>query len=76
MAYINNNDKMLHAILTNKHLMEFGKYNLSDVSTIYQALASDNYVINAVAQIIKRTEEGASEKELWKEINEYLKRNV
>ena len=67
---------MLHAILTNKHLMEFGKYNLSDVSTIYQALASDNYVINAVAQIIKRTEEGASEKELWKEINEYLKRNV
>lgn len=76
MAYINNNDKMLHAVLTNKRLMEFGKYDLSEVGSIYQALASDNYVINAVAQIIKRTEEGASDRELWKEINEYLKRNV
>jgi hypothetical protein len=56
--------------------MEFGKYDLSEIGTIYQALDSDNYVINAVAQIIKRTGEGASERELWKEINEYLKRNV
>ncbi|MBO5135435.1 MAG: hypothetical protein J6C15_09820 [Bacteroidaceae bacterium] len=76
MAYINNTDKMLHAVLMNERLMEFGKYDHSEIGTIYQALDSDNHVINAVAQIIKRTEEGASEKELWKEINEYLKRNV
>ena len=76
MAYINNNDKMLRAVLMNERLKEFGKYDDSEVNTIYQALDSDNYVINAVAQIIKRTEEGASERELWKEINEYLKRNV
>lgn len=67
---------MLYAVLMNERLMEFGKYNLCDIGTLYQALDSDNHVINAVAQIIKRTEEGASEKELWKEINEYLKRNV
>ena len=76
MAHINNNDKMLHAVLMNERLMEFGKYGDSEIGGIYQALESDNCVINAVAQIIKRTEEGASERELWKEINEYLKRNV
>lgn len=76
MAYINNNDKMLHAVLSNERLMKFGNYSLGEISTIYHALDSDNPVINAVAQIIKRTGEGAPERELWKEINEYLKRNV
>lgn len=76
MAYINNEDKMLHAVLMNERLMKFGNYNLNEVGGIYQALDSENYVINAVAQIIKRTGEGASVNELWKEINEYLKRNV
>ena len=76
MAYINNEDKMLHAVLMNEHLMKFGNYELNEIGSIYQALDSENHVINAVAQIIKRTGEGASSNELWKEINEYLKRNV
>ena len=76
MAYTNNSDKMLQAVLMNEQVMKFGKYELGEIGSIYQALDSDNYVINAVAQIIKRTEEGATERELWKEINEYLKRNV
>ena len=76
MAYINNEDKMLHAVLMNERLMKFGNYNLNEIGGIYQALDSENHVINAVAQIIKRTGEGASSNELWKEINEYLKRNV
>jgi hypothetical protein len=76
MAYIKNTDKMLQAVLLNERLMKFGNYNVSDISKIDQALDSDNYVINVVAQIIKRTNEGASDKELWKEVNEYLKRNV
>lgn len=76
MAYITNNDKMLQAVLSDEHLMKYGCYTASQIGTIYQALDSDNFVINTVAQIIKRTGEGASEKELWKEINEYLKRNV
>ena len=76
MAYINNEDKMLHAVLMNDRLMKFGNYNLNEIGGIYQALDSENHVINAVAQIIKRTGEGASANELWKEINEYLKRNV
>ena len=75
MAYKRNDDKMLQAVLMDEHLMKYGNYSASQIGSIYQALDSDNYIINAVAQIIKRTGEGAK-KELWKEINEYLKRNV
>lgn len=67
---------MLQAVLLDENLMKFGDYAPSDISTIEQALDSDNYVINTVAQIIKRTGEGASEKELWKEIDKYLIDNV
>ena len=76
MAYISNNDKMLQAVLLNERLMKVGNYTAADIGTIYSALDSDNYIINTVAQIIKRTEEGATERELWKEINDYLKRNI
>lgn len=76
MAYISNNDKMLQAVLLNERLMKVGNYTPADIGTLYTALDSDNYFINAVAQIIKRAGEGASERELWKEINDYLKRNV
>ena len=76
MAYKNNEDKMLQAVLMDENLMKYGNYSASQIGSIYQALDSDNCIINSVAQIIKRSEEGASEKELWKEINEYLKRNV
>ena len=55
----NNDNKMLQAVLLDENLMKFGDYSPSDISTIEQALDSDNYVINAVAQIIKRTGEGA-----------------
>lgn len=72
----NNDNKMLQAVLLNENLMEFGKYSPADISTIDQALDSDNYVINVVAQIIKRIGEGATENELWKEINKYLMDNV
>lgn len=76
MAYISNNDKMLQAVLMNEQLMKVGNYTSNEISTIYAALDSDNPVINVVAQIIKRSGEGATERELWKEINDYLKRNI
>lgn len=67
---------MLQAVLMNEQLMKAGNYTSAEISTIYVALDSDNPVINAVAQIIKRSGEGATERELWKEINDYLKRNI
>lgn len=76
MTYISNNDKMLQAVLMNDRLKKIGDYTSAEISTIYAALDSDNPVINAVAQIIKRSGEGVSERELWKEINDYLKRNI
>ena len=71
-----NNEKILHAVLLDEKLMEFGGYTAEDIGNIYQAIDSENYVISTVAQIISRTSEGDTEKELWKEINDYLKRNV
>lgn len=76
MATITNEDKMLYAVLSDEALIQFGRYKLSDVEPIYQAIYSDNCVISTVARIIHRTGEGASERELWKEINDYLKKNV
>lgn len=76
MASITNNEKILQAVLLDDKLMEFGGYTAEDIGNIYQAMNSDNYVISTVAQIISRTSEGATERELWKEINDYLKRNV
>jgi len=67
---------MLQAVLLDENLMKFGGYSPAEFSTIDQALDSDNYVINVVAQIIKRVGEEATDKELWKEINKYLMDNV
>ena len=44
MARINDN-KMLQAVLLDENLMKFGNYTPADISTIEQALDSDNYVI-------------------------------
>ena len=76
MAYITNSDKMLQAVLINPQLMEFGKYTAADFSTLSQALVSDNYVINAVARIIKGLHDKSSQNEIWREVNNYLKENV
>ena len=76
MAYTTNNDKMLEAVLTDPYLMKFGNYSPADIQSIYQAVSSDNFVISAVAQIIQKSSEGATEKEIYKEVTEYLKKNV
>ncbi len=76
MAYQTNNDKMLEAVLSNPELMAFGKYSCAEIPPLLPALCSDNTVICTVAQIIKRASEGATEKEIYKEITDYLNKNV
>lgn len=76
MAYTSNNDKMLEAVLSDPHLMKYGEYAYEDITPIFQALDSDNIIISTVAKIIMRASESATEKEIYKEITEYLKRNV
>ena len=67
MASMTNNEKILQAVLLDERLMEFGGYTSEDIGNIYQAMDSENYVISTVAQIINRTNEGATERELWKD---------
>lgn len=76
MAYTTNNDKMLEAVLSDLDLMKFGKYNPHEITSVYQAVSSDNVVVSTVAQIIQRLSDGATEKEIYKEVTEYLKKNV
>ena len=76
MAYTTNNDKMLEAVLTDPDLMKFGNYSPADIQSIYQAVSSDNIVVSAVAQIVQKSSEGATEKEIYKEVTEFLKKNV
>lgn len=76
MAYTTNNDKMLEAVLSDASLMRYGNYSPADIQSIYQAVYSDNIVVSAVARIIQKASEGASEKEIYKEVTEHLKKNV
>ena len=67
MAYITNQDKMMVA----------GGYTLSEIpENIYTAMDSDNYVINSVATIIHHYKEGATNKEIYNQINQYLQTKV
>ena len=78
-----NDGKMLEAILYNERLMKFGGYSLAEIGNIFEAQQSDNVVISTVAKIVKRVNDldpkadnktkESLQKELWKEINEYLK---
>ncbi len=76
MGNISNNNKMLEAVLLNKELMELGQYNLACIPSIEAAMDSDNLIVGAVARIIKRVDEDGSEKAIYNEVNDYLKRKV
>ena len=78
-----NDGKMLEAILYNERLMKFGGHSPAEIGNIFEAQQSDNVVISTVAKIVKRVNDldpkadnktkESLQKELWKEINEYLK---
>lgn len=67
---------MMEAVLLDKDLMEYGKYNLSNFPSIYAAEESNNIVASAVALIIRRADEGNSDNAIYKEVNDFLKRKV
>ena len=66
-------DAVIAAYLINPAKNE---YEYEDIAPIFQALDSDNIIISTVARIIMRASESATEKEIYKVITEYLKRNV
>jgi len=69
---------MLQAVLSDPSLREFGDYELSSVSglTVDEAIVSENCAIRAVGVIIDRINEGASNREIYNEVSDYLKNNI
>lgn len=76
MAVQKIGDKMLQAVLLDEKLMAFGEYTPDECTSLVQALSSDNCIVSAVAKIIDRGRMGASETEIYREVNEYLKSNI
>lgn len=67
---------MMEAVLLDEDLMKYGRYDFADIRSFQEALNSDNAVVNAVARIIQRADEDSSPLAIYKELNDYLKRNI
>lgn len=76
MEFISNDDKMLEAVLLDPKLMAFGGYGQSDITSVSRALDSDNFVVSAVARIIRSSSDRENENEIYKQITAFLKQNV
>ena len=72
-TYQTNSDKILKAVIEDEQLIKCYDYNPNDYSTIAEALDSDIAVIQAVAQIISRNEQKATEREIYNEVSNFLK---
>lgn len=75
-TYQTNGDKILQAVITDEQLIKFYDYNPGDYRSISDALDSDIAVIQAIAQIINRNEQKATEKEIYNEVSNFLKSNI
>ena len=75
-TYQTNDDKILQAVIADEQLINFYGYNPDDFRSISDALDSDITVIQAIAQIINRNEQKATEKEIYNEVSNYLRANI
>lgn len=75
-TYQTNSDKILQAVLADELLINFYVYNPNDYNSISEALDSDIAVIKAIAQIINRYDQKATEKEIYNEVSNFLKSNI
>ena len=75
-TYQTNGDKILQAVIADEQLINFYGYNPDDFRSISDALDSDITVIQAIAQIINRNEQKATEKKIYNEVSNYLRANI
>ena len=75
-TYKTNGDKILQAVIADEQLVNFYGYNPNDYNTISDALDSDVTIIQAIAQIIYRNEQDATEKEIYNEVSNFLKLSI
>ncbi len=75
-TYQTNGDKILQAVIADEQLINFYGYNHDDFRSISDALDFDIVVIQAIAQIINRNEQKATEREIYNEVSNYLRANI
>lgn len=75
-TYQTNGDKILQAVISDEQLINFYGYNPDDFRSISDALDSDVVVIQAIASIINRNEQKATEREIYNEVSNFLKTNI
>lgn len=75
-TYQSNGDKILQAVIADEQLINFYGYNPNDYITVSDALDSDIAIVQAIAQIINRVEQDATEKEIYNEVSNFLKSNI
>ena len=75
-TYQSNSDKILQAVIADEQLIKSYDYNPDDYNTIAEALDSDVAIVQAIAQIINRVEQDATEKEIYNEVSNFLKSNI
>lgn len=74
--YQSNGDKILQAVISDEQLIKQYDYSPDDFTTINEALDSDVAVVKAIAQIILKFEQKASEREIYNEVSNFLKSNI
>lgn len=76
---MNNNDKMLKLVLSDKNLSTFYDFIPQEYPTIEEALNSENPIVVSVAKIIDSVN-GSSDKGIFKEtyndVVNYLNQNI
>ena len=75
-TYQTHSDKILQAVIADEQLINSYGYNPDDYNSIADAMDSENVVIQAIAQIISRNEQKATEREIYNEVSNFLKSNI
>lgn len=73
---LTNSDRMLQVVLSDENLISYGGYNPTDYETLEDALASETPIVVAVAKMIQGLQRKLSEKEIYNEVNNYLRNNL
>jgi len=76
MAYINNSDRILQAVISDVRLAEKVGYDPKAYQTISDALVSEYPIVYAIAKIIEKVEQGSTDKEIYNEVCHYLETTI
>ena len=71
-----NRDRIFKAVLEDENLIKFGGYDPDDYDDVYKAIEDDNLTVSTVAKIVYFHFKKHTEKEIYKEVTNYLKNNL